>query len=92
MVTCGMVTQGWISVAMSLSFLTHALFGPITNVSKGCEVESATSINLNVIDEIGTWRPVRYRIGRPYMKEYHKHFPISSPEADWDDRNALYAM
>jgi protein-ribulosamine 3-kinase len=44
------------------------------------------------IDELGTWRPVRYKIGRPYMKEYHKNFPISPPEKDWEDRNALYAM
>ena len=41
--------------------------------------------------EMGTWRPVRYKLGRPYMEAYHKFFPISAPEEDHDDRNALYA-
>ena len=26
------------------------------------------------------------------MKAYQKHFPVSLPEEDHDDRNALYAM
>ena len=42
--------------------------------------------------EMGTWRPVRYKLGRPYMEAYHKFFPISAPEEDHDDRNALYAI
>lgn len=34
----------------------------------------------------------RYRMGRHWMQEYHKHFPISAPEEDYEDRNVLYAM
>ncbi|KAK7949340.1 uncharacterized protein PG986_010226 [Apiospora aurea] len=34
----------------------------------------------------------RYRLGRHWMREYHKHFPISSPEEDYEDRIAIYAM
>jgi hypothetical protein len=26
------------------------------------------------------------------VKEYFKHFPISPPEEDWDDRNLLYSL
>ena len=26
------------------------------------------------------------------MEEYHKHFPISAPEEDYEDRNRLYAV
>lgn len=42
--------------------------------------------------ELGTWRPVRYKFGKPYIKAYHKHFPVSAPEEDHDDRNALYSI
>ncbi len=34
----------------------------------------------------------RYRLGRHWMREYHKFFPISPPEEDYEDRNLLYAM
>jgi protein-ribulosamine 3-kinase len=43
-------------------------------------------------DEMGIWRAGRYKFGRPYLREYHRHVPVSAPEADWDDRNALYGM
>ena len=42
--------------------------------------------------ELGTWRPARYKLGRPYLKAYHEHMPISAPVEDHDDRNALYAI
>ncbi|KAI4267286.1 MAG: hypothetical protein LQ337_008428 [Flavoplaca oasis] len=42
--------------------------------------------------EIGTWRAVRYRFGKTYIKAYHKYYPISAPEEDHDDRNALYSI
>ena len=42
--------------------------------------------------ELGTWRPERYKIGKPYVKAYRKHMPIGAPVEDHDDRNALYAM
>ena len=47
---------------------------------------------LTNLDEIGTWRALRYRFGKEYIKAYHNHIPISPPEEDHDDRNALYAM
>ncbi|KAI1145730.1 Fructosamine kinase-domain-containing protein [Nemania diffusa] len=34
----------------------------------------------------------RYRLGRHWMEEYHKHFPISDPQEDYEDRNTLYAI
>lgn len=42
--------------------------------------------------DLGTWRASRYKLGRPFIKEYQKLMGISEPQADWDDRNALYAM
>lgn len=42
--------------------------------------------------DMGTWRATRYRMGRPYFKEYQKAMGMSEPQSDWDDRNALYAM
>ena len=42
--------------------------------------------------ELGPWRPVRYKLGRRYMKAHRTLFPISAPEEDHDDRNALYAI
>lgn len=37
-------------------------------------------------------RPVRHRMGKQYVKAYFKYFPISPPEEDQDDRNALYCL
>lgn len=42
--------------------------------------------------DLGTWRAPRYKMGRPYFKEYQRVMQISEPAEDWDDRNALYAM
>lgn len=42
--------------------------------------------------DLGTWRAPRYKMGRPYFKEYQLSMQISEPQEDWDDRNALYAM
>ncbi|KAK2788697.1 hypothetical protein FQN53_003206 [Emmonsiellopsis sp. PD_33] len=42
--------------------------------------------------ELAPWRPARHKIGKPYMIEYLKHFPVSEPAADFDDRNALYCV
>ena len=42
--------------------------------------------------DLGSWRAPRYRMGRPFLKEYMKVMGISEPQEDWDDRNALYAM
>ncbi|KAI1098881.1 Fructosamine kinase-domain-containing protein [Jackrogersella minutella] len=42
--------------------------------------------------ELGVWRQPWNKINKTYREEYHKHFPKSWPEEDWDDRNALYAI
>ena len=42
--------------------------------------------------ELAPLRPVRHSMGKPYVKAYFKHFPISDPEEDQDDRNALYCL
>ncbi|KAK6845809.1 WD40 repeat-like protein [Apiospora arundinis] len=42
--------------------------------------------------ELGNWRPERNKFTRKYFNAYHAHCPKSAPEADYDDRNALYAM
>ena len=34
----------------------------------------------------------RYRMGKHWRREYHKHFPISAPEDDYEDRMALYEL
>lgn len=42
--------------------------------------------------DLSSWRAVRFKMRRSYVKEYFKHFPISAPEEDWDDRNLLYSL
>ncbi|KAL4746266.1 hypothetical protein BDW72DRAFT_185231 [Aspergillus terricola var. indicus] len=42
--------------------------------------------------DLGSWRAPRYKLGRPYVREYHRVMGISEPQEDWDDRNALYAI
>ncbi|KAK8867654.1 Fructosamine kinase-domain-containing protein [Apiospora arundinis] len=42
--------------------------------------------------EVGTWRAPRYRFGKSYIEAYQKHFAISEPTEDHDDRNALYSI
>ncbi|KAH8597393.1 Fructosamine kinase-domain-containing protein [Bisporella sp. PMI_857] len=42
--------------------------------------------------DLGPWRAPRYRLGRPYLRQYQKVMEMSEPHADWDDRNALYAL
>ncbi|KAK7416889.1 hypothetical protein QQX98_004947 [Neonectria punicea] len=42
--------------------------------------------------DLGSWRAPRYKMGRPFFKEYQKEMGISEPKGDWDDRNALYAL
>lgn len=43
-------------------------------------------------DELGSFLVPRYRLGRRWLKEYHKHFPISEPEDGFDDRNLVYSV
>ncbi|KAF9733300.1 hypothetical protein PMIN03_009121 [Paraphaeosphaeria minitans] len=42
--------------------------------------------------DLGSMATPRYRLGRHWMKEYHRFFPISAPEEDYEDRNLLYAI
>ena len=42
--------------------------------------------------DLGSWRAPRYRLGKPYIREYQRIMGISEPQSDWDDRNALYAV
>ncbi|KAJ5628449.1 Fructosamine/Ketosamine-3-kinase [Penicillium lividum] len=42
--------------------------------------------------DLAPWRPVRHKIGKPYVEEYLKYFPASEPTEDFDDRNALYCV
>ncbi|KPM41145.1 hypothetical protein AK830_g5440 [Neonectria ditissima] len=42
--------------------------------------------------DLGSWRALRYKMGRPFFNEYQKKMGVSEPKADWDDRNALYAL
>lgn len=43
-------------------------------------------------DDVGSMATPRYKLGRHWMREYHKFFPITAPEEDYEDRNLLYAM
>ena len=42
--------------------------------------------------ELAPLRPARHVMGKPYVKAYFKYFPVSPPEEDQDDRNALYCL
>jgi protein-ribulosamine 3-kinase len=42
--------------------------------------------------ELAPWRPIRHNIGRPYINEYLKHFAVTDPAEDFEDRNLLYCM
>ena len=60
-----------------------------------CQSSKSEMILLSLIfdpDDLGNFNISRYRLGREWMEEYHKHFPISAPEEDHEDRNLLYAM
>jgi protein-ribulosamine 3-kinase len=51
-----------------------------------------TDLTCTILDELAPWRPTRHKISKPYVTEYLKHFPISEPAEDFDDRNALYCV
>ncbi|KAG8525539.1 uncharacterized protein KY384_009183 [Bacidia gigantensis] len=67
------------------------------NVSTDTETDKpvifdATCIYAHNELELAPLRPIRHRMGKPYVKAYFKHFPVSDPEEDQDDRNALYCL
>jgi hypothetical protein len=66
----------------------------ITNVScLAAEVFiSQTDPGGHTADELAPWRPTRHKIGRPYVTEYLKHFPMSEPAEDFEDRLDLYCV
>ena len=35
---------------------------------------------MDILDELTTMDIPRYRMGRQWMREYHRNFPISAPE------------
>jgi protein-ribulosamine 3-kinase len=43
-------------------------------------------------DELGAWNLPRHQIYKMYIRAYQRHFPISSPEEDCDDRLLLYCL
>ena len=42
--------------------------------------------------ELAPLRPVRHRMGTPYVKAYFENSPVSEPAEDQDDRNALHYL
>ncbi|EGS20228.1 uncharacterized protein CTHT_0047440 [Thermochaetoides thermophila DSM 1495] len=42
--------------------------------------------------ELGNWRPKRNGFDEEFFNAYHDFIPRSEPVADYDDRNALYAL
>ncbi|KAG8415052.1 hypothetical protein J3458_008934 [Metarhizium acridum] len=42
--------------------------------------------------DVGSMATPRYGLGRDWIVEYHKFFPVSAPEEDHEARNALYAI
>lgn len=42
--------------------------------------------------ELGPWRSVRHGFDRRFLRAYLRLVPPSEPRADFDDRNALYAL
>jgi protein-ribulosamine 3-kinase len=42
--------------------------------------------------DLGSWRAPRYRMGKPFIREYQRRVGMDFPADDWDDRNQLYAM
>jgi len=54
--------------------------------------EKSKSYNIDQAVELAPFRPARHRMGRSYIKAYFRHFPVSLPEEDQDDRNALYCL
>jgi len=63
----------------------------IMSVSRLNNLYYFRTVLTNFADDLGVWRATWNKIGKPYITQYHKFFPVSLPEEDHDDRNALYA-
>ncbi|KAI0016136.1 Fructosamine kinase-domain-containing protein [Xylariomycetidae sp. FL0641] len=55
-------------------------------------VFDATSLWAHNEYELGPWQPRRHKMSGSYIKEYTRHFPISEPAEDFEDRVLLYSM
>ena len=44
------------------------------------------------LDELGPWIVSRHQMTNAYVDEYVKHFPISEPSEEFDDRGELYCL
>lgn len=47
---------------------------------------------LKFIVELGAWNLPRHQIYKTYVRAYQRHFPISEPTEDVDDRIVLYRL
>jgi hypothetical protein len=45
---------------------------------------------MDMSDELTTMDIPRYRMGRQWMREYHRHFPISAPEVGFLPVESVY--
>lgn len=71
----------------------HVPTGAITRVRRrtGHPTE-LTSRSLRYPADLGICRNPRYKLGSPCIGEYFARVPMSEPTADFDGRNAVYAM
>ncbi|CZT50968.1 uncharacterized protein RSE6_12045 [Rhynchosporium secalis] len=42
--------------------------------------------------ELGPWRGARHKMTRAYVEEYMKHFQVSEPAVEFNDRGELYCL
>ncbi|CAI4213379.1 unnamed protein product [Parascedosporium putredinis] len=64
---------------------------PMTSSDELCMFDACAYWGHNEAD-LGICRNPRYKLGPPCIHEYFKRVPISEPSADFDGRNAVYAM
>lgn len=65
----------------------------ITNVSGFYPFEASCHSLIDVMPvDLGMMREPRYRFTGEHAKKYLESMRPSQPEADFDDRNAIYAM
>ncbi|KAK4186216.1 Fructosamine kinase-domain-containing protein [Podospora australis] len=64
---------------------------PKTESEELCMFDSCAYWGHNEAD-LGICRNPRYKLGRPCIVEYNKRVDMSEPIADFDGRNAVYAM
>ncbi|KAF4772925.1 hypothetical protein HER10_EVM0007404 [Colletotrichum scovillei] len=64
---------------------------PKTSTDELCLFDACAYWGHNEAD-IGICRNPRYKLGQPCIREYLKRVPASEPAADFEGRNAVYAM